>query len=69
MTSESSPLDHKTEILQIHSSAEIFVEKYGRDAPRQARLRADELIAVGNRRGGDLWLRIYLQTVTILSDK
>lgn len=69
MASESSPKEPKSVIMETVVSAEIFIEKYGRDAPRQAKLRADELIAFGNHQGGELWLDIYKQTLTILNEK
>jgi hypothetical protein len=68
MTPESSPNDENDRLQQIQYSAEIFIEKYGDDAPRQAELRANELLATGNSHGGNLWISIYVQIQKMLND-
>ena len=69
MSPESRLDKSKLSISQINDSAEIFIKKYGNDAPQQAKQRADELMAIGNRQGGNLWLRICRQIEKTLKDQ
>lgn len=43
------------EEMPIRHAARQLIERYGADAPRQARLRADELAAAGDAEGYRLW--------------
>lgn len=43
------------EQMSVHHAAQQLIERYGRDAARQARLRADELAAAGDAEGHRLW--------------
>lgn len=54
------------EEMPIHHAARQLIERYGVDAPRQARLRADELAAVGDAEGHGLWRDIYKTVVEML---
>ena len=69
MSLESRPGNLKLSVSQINDSAEIFIKKYGNDAPQQANQRANELMAIGNRQGGTLWLRICRQIEKRLKDQ
>lgn len=44
-----------SEEMPIHHAARQLIERYGVDAPRQARLRANELAAAGDAEGHRLW--------------
>lgn len=54
------------EEMPIHHAARQLIERYGVDAPRQARLRADELAAVGDTEGHGLWRDIHETVVEML---
>ena len=73
MTENSRPRnqtkDQKISDLQINDSVNFLIGKYGKDAPLQAKQRADELVAIGNHRAGNLWLDIYRQIKKTLEDK
>lgn len=51
--------------MPIHHAARQLIERYGADAPRQARLRADELAAAGDAEGRSLWRDIYNTVVEL----
>ena len=44
-------------------------DKGREDAPQQAKQRADELMAIGKRHAGVLWLSIYRQIKKTLGQK
>jgi len=73
MTGNSRPRnqtkDQKVSDLQINDSVNFLIGKYGKDAPLQAKQRADELVAIGNHWAGNLWLDIYRQIKKTLEDK
>ncbi len=54
------------EEMPIHHAARQLIERYGVDAPRQARLRADELAAAGDAEGRSLWRDIHDTVVEML---
>ena len=54
------------EEMPIHHAARQLIERYGVDAPRQARIRADELAAAGDVEGRSLWRDIYNTVVELL---
>lgn len=54
------------EEMPIHHAARQLIERYGVDAPRQARLRADELAAAGDAEGHGLWRDIHETVVEML---
>ena len=44
-----------TNMVQIRTAAQKFIERYGADAPREAGIRATELHAVGELQGFARW--------------
>ena len=44
--------------LDIYRSANVLVKQHGQDAPIEAAMRADELLAVGDLDGVAVWKRI-----------
>lgn len=46
---------HITDEMNIQRAAEIFIERFGKDAPREAAIRMDELRESGDTDGHDLW--------------
>jgi hypothetical protein len=55
-----------TEPDSISEAARNFVQRYGADAPRQARIRAEELRAAGLAEGYATWCRIHDEAKSIL---
>jgi len=47
----------------IRLAAEKFLARFGKNAPREAAMRVEELLETGDREGHDLWLRIYQQVL------
>lgn len=44
--------------IDIWRTAKLLIDKHGADAPVQAAMRADELIAAGDMDGRAIWFRI-----------
>ncbi len=55
-----------TDETEIRLTAERFVERFGKDAPRQATIRANELRAAGHVEEYDLWMSIYTEVKSLL---
>ncbi len=55
-----------TDETEIRLTAERFVERFGKDAPRQATIRANELRAVGHVEEYDIWMSIYTEVKSLL---
>lgn len=49
----------------IQEAARHFIRRYGEDAPRQAKMRADELRVTGHAEAHALWESIY-RAITLL---
>ena len=47
-----------TSDLDIYRSAQVLVKQHGQDAPIEAAMRADELLAAGDLGGYAVWKRI-----------
>lgn len=47
------------EETEVQLAAEHFIRRFGYDAPRQAKIRAEELRAAGHADGHMLWQSIY----------
>lgn len=54
------------ETMPVHHAAHQLIERYGVDAPRQARIRADELAIAGDTEGHGLWCDIHDAVVEML---
>ncbi len=54
-----------TKILQ---AARKFVYRFGKDAPVEAKKRANELQQAGNAEGHDTWMQIYEQVKRLVDD-
>ena len=52
----------------ILESARNFVDRFGKDAPVEARQRANELRQAGNAAGHDTWMQIYEQVKRLVED-
>ena len=50
-----------TKDVKIPQAARNFVDRFGKDAPAEAKQRADELREAGNSEGYDTWMLIYEQ--------
>lgn len=55
-----------TETDKISEAASNFVRRYGKDAPRQAKIRAEELRAAGLTEGHRTWMRIHDEATSIV---
>lgn len=44
--------------IDIWRTAKLLIDKHGADAPIQAAMRADELMAAGDMDGRAIWFRI-----------
>ncbi len=53
---------------EIRLTAERFVERFGKDAPRQATIRANELCAAGHVAEYDIWISIYSEVKSLLDE-
>ncbi len=57
-----------TDETEIRLTAERFVERFGKDAPRQATIRANELRAVGHVEEYDIWMSMYTEVKSLLDE-
>ena len=57
-----------TDETEIRLTAERFVERFGKDAPRQATMRANELRAAGHVAEFDIWMAIYTEAKSLLDE-
>ncbi len=55
-----------TEEMDIQHAAELFIERFGNDAPTEAAMRMDELRDSGDTDGHALWQKIYLRVSDIV---
>ncbi|NQU60374.1 MAG: hypothetical protein HQ512_04530 [Rhodospirillales bacterium] len=53
---------------QINTAAKNFVERFGQDAPRQAKRRAQEMQIFRKADGYALWMQIYEITKSLLGE-
>ena len=44
------------------------MERFGKDAPRQAKIRANELRAAGHVDEYDIWMSIYTEVKSLLGE-
>lgn len=56
-----------TKDLKISLAAKNFFERFGKDAPAEAKRRAEELQRAGNASGLATWVQIY-EEVKVLAD-
>ncbi len=56
-----------TSDLDIYRSANVLVKQHGQDAPIQAAMRADNMIAKGDLDGYTVWKRILRAVGELLS--
>ncbi len=54
---------------KISKAADNFVRRYGRDAPRQALIRANELRAAGRQEDYATWMQIHDRVTAIVAAK
>ena len=57
-----------TDETDIRLTAERFVERFGKDAPRQATIRANELRAAGHAEEYDIWMSIFTEVKSLLDE-
>ena len=57
-----------TDETEIRLTAERFVERFGKDAPRQATIRANELRAAGHVEEYDIWMSIFSEVKSLLDE-
>ena len=57
-----------TDETEIRLTAERFVERFGKDAPRQAKIRANELRAAGHVEEYDIWVSIFTEVKSLLDE-
>ncbi|MBM3564973.1 MAG: hypothetical protein FJX42_02525 [Alphaproteobacteria bacterium] len=57
-----------TDEMAIQEAARKLIARYGGDAARQAKMRADELRAAGDREGHAMWTDISHAVATMLKD-
>ncbi len=57
-----------TKDTKIPQAARNFVDRFGNDAPVEARQRANELQQAGNAEGHDTWMLIYEQVKRLVED-
>ena len=57
-----------TDETEIRLTAERFVERFGKDAPRQATMRANELRAAGHIEEYDIWVSIFTEVKSLLDE-
>ena len=53
---------------EIRLTAKRFVERFGKDAPRQATIRANELRAAGHVEEFNIWMSIYSEVKSLLDN-
>ncbi|HEX9701431.1 MAG TPA: hypothetical protein VGA19_01170 [Rhodospirillales bacterium] len=54
---------------KIPLAAKNFVERFGKDAPAEAKKRADELMKAGNASGYATWMEIYAHVKVMVDGK
>ncbi len=57
-----------TDETKIRLTAKRFVERFGKDAPRQATIRANELRAAGHGEEYDIWMFIFSEVKSLLDE-
>ncbi len=57
-----------TKDTKIPQAARNFVDRFGNDAPAEAKQRANELREAGNAEGHDTWMLIYEQVKRLVED-
>ena len=57
-----------TKDVKISQAARNFVDRFGTDAPAEAKQRANELQQAGNTQGHYTWLLIYEQVKRLVED-
>ena len=55
-----------TDETEIRLTANRFVERFGKDAPREATIRANELRAAGHVEEFNIWMSIYSEVKSLL---
>ncbi len=57
-----------TKDTKIPQAARNFVDRFGTDAPAEAKQRANELKEAGNAEGHNTWMLIYEQVKRLVED-
>ena len=57
-----------TKDTKIPQAARNFVDRFGKDAPAEAKQRANELREAGYAEGHDTWMLIYEQVKRLVED-
>ncbi|MCZ6467879.1 MAG: hypothetical protein O6829_11465 [Alphaproteobacteria bacterium] len=57
-----------TKDTKIPQAARNFVDRFGKDAPAEAKQRANELLEAGNADGHNTWMLIYEQVKRLVED-
>ncbi len=57
-----------TKDTKISQAARNFVDRFGKDAPAEAKKRANELREAGNSEGHNTWMLIYEQVKFLVED-
>ena len=57
-----------TEDAKIPQAARNFIDRFGQDAPAEAKQRANELQEAGNAEGHNTWMLIYEQVKRLVED-
>ncbi len=57
-----------TNETEIRLTAERFVRRFGKDAPRQATIRANELRAAGHVEEYDISISVYSEVKSLLDE-
>ena len=57
-----------TDETEIGLTAKRFVERFGKDAPREATIRANELRAAGHVEEYDIWMSIFSEVKSLLDE-
>ncbi len=57
-----------TKDTKIPKASRNFVDRFGKDAPTEAKQRANELRVAGNVEGHNTWMLIYEQVQRLVED-
>ena len=59
---------HMIDRIENRRAAEIFIERFGEDAMREAKIRAAELRAAGDTEGHKNWMAIHGEIESLLKE-
>ena len=58
-----------TSEIDVYRSAKLLIDQHGTEAPIEAAMRADELLAAGDLDGQRVWLRILAAVNELLASQ